>query len=81
MAEIKTYKCDFCGLSISDEKFVFHTMKRNTKKIFPHLCESCADKLDYLFEELEKQDLEYIDMVRARHKINELRKTNLNTKG
>lgn len=60
---------------------VYTTLKRDTKSIFPHLCKHCAGKLDYMFEKLDEQEQKYVNLIKKRHEINELRKKQLNTKG
>ena len=84
--------CDFCGTDITTfvvsdygKEFqinsVYTTNRVDTKKIFTHLCKRCASKLDYLFERLDKQESERIELVKRRYEINEKRKRIFNTNG
>lgn len=88
--------CDICGEPLSEEvpvvnqrgdtivtykHNVYTTLTKDTKKIFPHLCECCASKLDYMFKRMDELEIEKQDMVKRRHEINEKRKTKFNTKG
>lgn len=43
--------CDFCDrpleFDISHKNYIiYHTKRLNTRKLFPHLCKSCTEKLD-----------------------------------
>ena len=84
--------CDVCGVELTTFKVtddgeelqihsVYTTKNADTKKIFPHLCERCASKLDYLFEKLKEQENERINMISRRWEINKRRKKIFNTKG
>ena len=43
--------CDFCGRPLEFDAdrgsyIMYYTKRLNTRKLLPHLCKSCADKLD-----------------------------------
>lgn len=47
--------CDFCDrpLELEDGRYVIYRTKQiNTRKLLPHLCKTCAEKLDDIFENL-----------------------------
>ena len=88
--------CDICGKSLTEtvstvtglgeEIFyqkhkVYTTLKCDTKKIFPHLCDCCAEKLDYMFEKLEEREKKKFDFIKQRQLINLERRKRFNTKG
>ena len=48
--------CDFCGkpLEKNERGYITYSTKRlDTRKMFPSLCKSCADKLDTVIERAE----------------------------
>lgn len=82
LTETYTTVADFGGGELSYQKHnVYTTLKYDTKKIFPHLCKRCATKLDYLFEQMNKQEKKRIDLIKMRHKNNLERRKRFNTKG
>lgn len=63
--------CDFCDkpLEFDGERFtIYKTRRVNTLALFPHLCKSCADKLDDIFASLE--------MVKQRERIEKMKEVN-----
>lgn len=70
------------GEEISYQKHnVYTTLKVDTKNIFPHLCKRCAEKLDYLFEQIEVQEKKKFDFIKQRQLINMKRRKKFNSKG
>ena len=48
--------CDFCDRPLKENEHgytTYSTKRLNTRKMFPKLCKSCADKLDMLIECVE----------------------------
>jgi hypothetical protein len=57
------------------------TKEWNTRKLFPHLCESCAGKIDLVIAKF-KDEVAVEALINERNrKINEERKKRLGTKG
>ncbi len=88
--------CDICEKpltetlhAVDDNKEIFEyqkhevytTLKQDTKKIFPHLCKRCAEKLDYLFEKLEEREDIINTLMKKRLEINEKRKNFFKSNG
>lgn len=76
--------CDFCDkpLDFEDGRYViYHTKRINTRKMFPSLCKSCADKLDTLIERVEVVTRERCQNFGHWEKINKARRDQLWTKG
>lgn len=74
--------CDFCDrpLEFDGERFtMYKTKKVNTLALFPHLCKSCADKLDDIFTSLEM--IKQRDFIEKMKEVNQARRERLGTKG
>lgn len=87
MVEMRTL-CDFCNQPMPvvdiegfDTVELFRTKEIDTKKLFPHLCKNCADKLDKTMLLCKKRWLEEGDAVAAIAKRNAERRELLRTKG
>lgn len=75
--------CDFCDkpLECEDERYIIYRTKQiDTWHILPHLCKSCANKLDDIFVRLI-----YIpgkrDLLEKATELNKARRERLGTKG
>lgn len=87
--------CDFCGrplpkimLEIQGAGFggsahanIYFTKELNTKRLFPHLCENCASKIDQVLVFAKDEWLKQIDISDRNSKINAARRELLGTKG
>lgn len=74
--------CDFCDrpLEFDGERYtMYKTKKVNTLALFPHLCKSCADKLDKMFCSLEMAKRK--DFIEKTNEVNQARRERLGTKG
>lgn len=84
--------CDFCERPLevdtiyedghAVDNIQLHTTKEwNTKKLFPHLCKSCAGKLDMALAKL-KNEAVLEKLVNERNiRLNKERREKLGTKG
>lgn len=57
------------------------TLEVNTTKLFPHLCKSCASKIDMAVLLAKQEWLKQIDISDRNSRINTLRRNALGTKG
>ena len=83
--------CDFCDKPLSLETGeggclagtlrYFYTHEVNTHKLFPHLCESCALKIDEAVCLAKNEWLKQIDISDRNSRINAARRELLGTKG
>lgn len=87
--------CDFCGKPIpkimvetqgavfcgSANVNIYFTKELNTKRLFPHLCENCASKIDQVLVFAKDEWLKQIDISDRNSKINAARRELLGTKG
>lgn len=87
--------CDFCNRTMptkliedesNPEDFIVttelcRTKTWDTKKLFPHLCQNCADKLDFVYGVARRQILKEIDISARNSVINVKRRTELGSKG
>lgn len=84
--------CDFCEkplkIVMEDVDGVLtecyelnYTTELNTRKIYPHLCSDCRDKLDSVLVVARDEWLKQIDISVKNAKINEARRGLLGTKG
>lgn len=74
--------CDFCDkpLEFEDKGYVIYLTKQlDTRNIFPHLCKSCAEKLDDIFSRLYVP--ERMDLLEKATELNKARREQLGTKG
>ena len=89
MIRLATF-CDFCEQEMKEEHVDEHDVdvvklhKTNgfdTKKIFPHLCKRCADKLDSLYSYIAATSEKKRRTAEFYKKLNEWRKNDFNTDG
>lgn len=80
--------CDVCQRPIPiephwPENFLRNSYTRevNTRKLFPHLCESCALKIDEAVCLAKNEWLKQIDISDRNSRINAARRELLGTKG
>lgn len=74
--------CDFCDkpLEFEDKGYVvYRTKQLDTRNILPHLCRSCANKLDGIFARLYTP--KRIDILEKATELNKARRERLGTKG
>lgn len=74
--------CDFCDkpLEYDGSRYVIYRTKQlDTKSILPHLCKSCAEKLDDIFARLYVP--ERMDLLEKATELNKARRERLGTKG
>ena len=74
--------CDFCDkpLEYDGSRYVIYRTKQlDTKSILPHLCKSCAEKLDDIFARLYVP--ERMDLLEKATELNKARRERLRTKG
>ena len=74
--------CDFCNIPLEfyDGRYVtYRTKQVDTRHILPHLCRSCADRLDNMFARFnEPSERKLLDRM---SEINEARREWLGTEG
>lgn len=84
MLRVTAY-CDFCNQPMpvfdNNNTMLYHTKEVDTKKLFPHLCKNCADKLDKTMLLCKKKWLDEGDKVAQIAKRNTERRELLGTKG
>lgn len=76
--------CDFCNrpLEKGERGYITYSAKHlNTRKMFPSLCKSCADKLDIVIERVEVLTKERCQDFGHWTKVNKARRERLGTKG
>ena len=79
-----TVYCDFCEQPMADENgnVQLHiTRTIDTRKLFPHLCERCASKIDTAVEFDRKQHTKKSELAARMAKLNAERRARLETKG
>lgn len=69
--------CEFCDREIYRLGVPYND---DIRKLFPYLCESCAEKIDRVVDLTKDQWLKQIDILDRNSKINEARKGLLGTK-
>ena len=78
--------CDFCDRPLNFDldrgSFVMYYPKMvDTRNLFPHLCKSCANKLDGVLNIYEKSMTRQIDIHLEQIRLNQERREKLGTKG
>ena len=78
--------CDFCDrpLEFDSERgsyVMYQTKRLNTRNLFPHLCKTCAEKLNYALLMSEVVWLTRADILERHAKLNQERREKLGTKG
>ena len=74
--------CDFCDkpLEYDGSRYVIYRTKQlDTRSVLPHLCKSCAEKLDDIFARLYVP--ERMDLLEKATELNKARRERLGTKG
>ena len=74
--------CDFCDkpLEYDGSRYVIYRTKQlDTRSVLPHLCKSCAEKLDDIFARLYMP--ERMDLLEKATELNKARRERLGTKG
>ena len=75
--------CDFCDkpLEFEDGRYVIYRTKLvNARKLLPHLCKNCSNKLDDIFLECTNYQTNG-DVIVKRALVNQARRERLGTKG
>ena len=87
--------CDFCGRPLpkimvetkgagfggSAHANIYFTKELNTKRLFPHLCENCASKLDDVLKYARGEWIKQLNIFSRNAEINKDRREKLGTKG
>lgn len=78
--------CDFCNrpleFDLERKSYVlYHTKQINTRDLLPHLCRSCAEKLDDILLESKTRWMSQAEIADRVTKINQERREKLGTKG
>ena len=78
--------CDFCdrALEFDEERgsyVMYHTRRLYTRNLFPHLCKTCAEKLDDILLLSKVGQLTKADVLKRCSKLNQERREKLGTKG
>ena len=87
--------CDFCGRPLpkimvetkgagfggSAHANIYFTKELNTKRLFPHLCENCASKLDDVLKYARGEWIKQLNISSRNAEINKDRREKLGTKG
>lgn len=77
--------CDFCELPMPEDADnnvkLFITKEIETRKLYPHLCERCATKIDAAVRFNRKLCVSKSELAAKMAKINDERKERLRTKG
>ena len=74
--------CDFCDKPLEydgDRYVIYRTKQLDTRSILPHLCKSCAEKLDDIFARLYTP--KRTDILEKATELNKARRERLGTKG
>lgn len=89
------FYCDFCGMPLTKIMLkdpegrygetpcsnIYFTKELNTKKLFPHLCENCAMKLDDALKYARGEWIKQLNISSRNAEINKERREKLGTKG
>lgn len=78
--------CDFCNrpleFDLERKSYVlYHTKQIDTRDLLPHLCRSCAKKLDDILLESKTRWMSQAEIADRVTKINQERREKLGTKG
>lgn len=77
--------CDFCEKPIpvneSGNCYNFRTVKIDTRKQYPHMCKKCADRIDDILKDYEKDMIYRANLGSKFAQINKERKEKLGTEG
>lgn len=78
--------CDFCNrpLEFDTERgsyVMYRTKRLNTRNLLPHLCKSCAEKLDDILLMANATWMSQAEIALEAAKVNQERREKLGTKG
>ena len=78
--------CDFCDrpleFDLERKSYVlYHTKQIDTRDLLPHLCRSCAEKLDDILLESKTRWMSQAEIADRVTKLNRERREKLGTKG
>ena len=78
--------CDFCDrpLEFDQERgsyVLYRTKQIDTRKLLPHLCKTCAEKLDDILIESRTRLMSRAEIIKRVAKLNQERREKLGTKG
>lgn len=77
--------CDFCEKPLPEDEnnnvYLHVTKEWDTRHIFPHLCESCANKLDMVILRVKNGETYKRTLMKRNAKLNAERREKLGTKG
>ena len=78
--------CDFCDrpLEFDQERggyVLYQTKQIDTRKLLPHLCKTCAEKLDDILIESRTRLMSRAEIIKRVTKLNRERREKLGTKG
>ena len=77
--------CDFCNnpLPIEEGDLVrtFQTKEWNTKSLFPHLCENCAERIDRVLREFKNSTTQECLTAQYYARLNVERRKQIGTEG
>ena len=78
--------CDFCDrpLEFDQERgsyVLYRTKQIDTRKLLPHLCKTCAEKLDDILIESRTRLMSRAEIIKRVTKLNLERREKLGTKG
>ena len=78
--------CDFCDrpLEFDQERgsyVLYRTKQIDTCKLLPHLCKTCAEKLDDILIESRTRLMSRAEIIKRVTKLNRERREKLGTKG
>ena len=78
--------CDFCDrpLEFDPERksyLLYRTKQIDTRKLLPHLCKTCAEKLDDILIESRTRLMSQAEIADRVTKLNRERREKLGTKG
>lgn len=74
--------CDFCDKPLEydgDRYVIYRTKQMDIRSVLPHLCKSCAEKLDDIFASLYTP--KRTDILEKATELNKARRERLGTKG
>ena len=78
--------CDFCDRPLEfdqerDSYVLYRTKQIDTRKLLPHLCRFCAEKLDNILLESKTRWMSQAEIADRVAKLNQERREKLGTKG
>lgn len=77
--------CDFCERPLPEDEnkniYLHRTEQFNTSRLFPHMCESCANKIDSILIDFKLDMAHKAGLASKFAQINEERKVQWGTEG